>query len=148
MKETGTSKKLKTFKGIIQNVRRRKVPLVDIRPAGKDTLAYLVFSSGTSGLPKGMYIFTVGLYQVLTSLFIYLAVMISHGNLNFAVGQSIVMVQVTSEVYTVCCIGVLEIFRILNTCMSTIAPYAKHPGRSPHHARLLAAASHLWTTRV
>ena len=57
MKETGASKKLKTFRGIIQNVRKRKVPLVDIRPAGKDTLAYLVFSSGTSGLPKGMYIF-------------------------------------------------------------------------------------------
>ena len=57
MKETGALKKLKTFRGIIQNVRKRKVPLVDIRPAGKDTLAYLVFSSGTSGLPKGMYIF-------------------------------------------------------------------------------------------
>ncbi|KIM41001.1 hypothetical protein M413DRAFT_19093 [Hebeloma cylindrosporum] len=80
MKETGASRKLKTFKGLIQDVRKRKVPLVDIRPAGKDTLAYLVFSSGTSGLPK--------------------AVMISHGNLIFSVGQSLVMVQVISEVYT------------------------------------------------
>lgn len=69
MKETGASKKLKTFRGIIQDVRRRKVPLVNIRPAGKDTLAYLVFSSGTSGLPKGMYIFAVGLYQMLMNLF-------------------------------------------------------------------------------
>jgi acyl-CoA synthetase (AMP-forming)/AMP-acid ligase II len=55
---TGTtkavSKDLKTLKGIIQDVRQRKVPTVDIRPVGKDTLAYLVFSSGTSGLPKGM----------------------------------------------------------------------------------------------
>jgi acyl-coenzyme A synthetase/AMP-(fatty) acid ligase len=149
MKETGASKKLKTFRGIIQNVRKRKVPLVDIRPAGKDTLAYLVFSSGTSGLPKGMYIFAaVGLCQMLTNLFIYLAVMISHGNLIIAVAQIIVMVQVTSEVYTVCCIGILEILYFLNFCTSKIAPYAKQPGRSPDHACLLAAASHLWTTRV
>ena len=70
MKETGASKKLKTFRGIIQNVRKRKVPLVDIRPASKDTRAYLVFSSGTSGLPKGMYIFTVGIYQILKNSFI------------------------------------------------------------------------------
>jgi hypothetical protein len=43
--------KLKRFRGIVQDVRNRKVPTVDIRPAGKDTHAYLVFSSGTSGLP-------------------------------------------------------------------------------------------------
>ena len=149
MKETGASKKLKTFRGIIQNVRKRKVPLVDIRQAGKDTLAYLVFSSGTSGLPKGMYIFFLLLvYAKLTNSFIYLAVMISHGNLIFAVGQSIVMAQVTSEVYTVCCIGILEILFFLNPCTSKIAPYAKQPGRSPDYACLPAAAPHLWTTRV
>jgi acyl-CoA synthetase (AMP-forming)/AMP-acid ligase II len=33
--------------------RTKDVPTVPSRPAGKDTLAYLVFSSGTSGLPKG-----------------------------------------------------------------------------------------------
>ena len=70
MKDTSTSRKMKTFRGIIENVRKRKVPLVDIRPASKDTLAYLVFSSGTSGLPKGMYIFTVGIYQILKNSFI------------------------------------------------------------------------------
>jgi len=85
---------------------------------------------------------------MLTNLFIYLAVMISHGNLIFAVGQSLVMLQVTSEVYTVCCIGILEILCFLNPCGSKIAPYAKQPGRFPDHACLLAAASHLWTTRV
>lgn len=40
--------------GIIEDVRGRKLPLVDIRPARENTLAYLVFSSGTSGLPKGL----------------------------------------------------------------------------------------------
>jgi len=148
MKETGASKKLKTYRGIIQNVRKRKVPLVDIRPAGKNTLAYLVFSSGTSGLPKGMYIFAVGPCQILTNSFIYLAVMISHGNLIFTFGQWIVMGKVISEVYTVCCIGILEILCSLNPCTSKIAPYAKQPGRSPDHACLLTAASHLRTTRV
>jgi long-subunit acyl-CoA synthetase (AMP-forming) len=54
MQETKANK-LKRFRGIIQDVRKRKVPTVGIRPAGKDTLAYLVFSSGTSGLPKGPY---------------------------------------------------------------------------------------------
>jgi long-subunit acyl-CoA synthetase (AMP-forming) len=61
MKETGAtksvSKTLKSFRDIIQAVRKSKVPTIDIRPAGKDTLAYLVFSSGTSGLPKGIIIY-------------------------------------------------------------------------------------------
>ena len=43
----------KSLWSIIRDVRRKKIPLVDIRIATKDTLAYLVFSSGTSGLPKG-----------------------------------------------------------------------------------------------
>ncbi|KJA14497.1 hypothetical protein HYPSUDRAFT_150348 [Hypholoma sublateritium FD-334 SS-4] len=66
--------------GIIEDVRGRKLPLVDIRPARENTLAYLVFSSGTSGLPK--------------------AVMISHGNLMFSLGQAIVMQRAVMEVYT------------------------------------------------
>ncbi len=43
-----------SFWGIIEDVRERKLPTVDIRPATENTLAYLVFSSGTSGLPKGL----------------------------------------------------------------------------------------------
>ncbi|KAF8962991.1 hypothetical protein BDZ97DRAFT_1701982 [Flammula alnicola] len=70
----------KSFRSIIEDVRRRKTPVVDVRPAGKDTLAYLVFSSGTSGLPK--------------------AVMISHGNLIFSVGQAIVLQEAALAVYT------------------------------------------------
>ena len=49
----GSVKGRKSLWNIIKDVRRKKIPLVDIRIATKDTLAYLVFSSGTSGLPKG-----------------------------------------------------------------------------------------------
>nr|GAT49526.1 predicted protein [Mycena chlorophos] len=56
---------------LIEGVKRRKAPLEGTRPAKKDTLAYLIMSSGTSGLPK--------------------AVMISHGNLFASAMQALVM---------------------------------------------------------
>ena len=43
----------KSIWSIINDVRRKKISRVDVRSATKNTLAYLVFSSGTSGLPKG-----------------------------------------------------------------------------------------------
>ncbi|KAJ7506818.1 hypothetical protein B0H11DRAFT_1903590 [Mycena galericulata] len=46
-------KNRKSFSQMINTVQRKKVPLESPRPAKKDTLAYLVMSSGTSGLPKG-----------------------------------------------------------------------------------------------
>lgn len=89
MKENGaksvkvkkSGKERKSFRSIIEGVRKRGTKTIDVRPAGKDTLAYLVFSSGTSGLPK--------------------AVMISHGNLIFSVAQSIVVGAAVMDVYTV-----------------------------------------------
>jgi long-subunit acyl-CoA synthetase (AMP-forming) len=43
----------KTIQDFVDDVREKNITSVDIRPARNDTLAYLVFSSGTSGLPKG-----------------------------------------------------------------------------------------------
>ncbi|KAF8625992.1 hypothetical protein AX17_006716 [Amanita inopinata Kibby_2008] len=77
---TGHNAGRKSFSQMIDEIRAKKVKKLDVRPASKDTLAYLVFSSGTSGLPK--------------------AVMISHGNLTFCLGQSVVMSQAVLEVYT------------------------------------------------
>ncbi|KAF9046143.1 amp dependent CoA ligase [Panaeolus papilionaceus] len=79
-KGAAEAKGRKSLHSIIDGVRRKGIKTVDIRPATKNTLAYLVFSSGTSGLPK--------------------AVMISHGNLIYSVGQAMVMAQVVAQVYT------------------------------------------------
>jgi long-subunit acyl-CoA synthetase (AMP-forming) len=43
----------RSFDDMIRQVRKDFVPRIAVRPAGKDTLAYLIFSSGTSGVPKG-----------------------------------------------------------------------------------------------
>ncbi|KAG8763714.1 hypothetical protein FRC11_013590, partial [Ceratobasidium sp. 423] len=56
-----------TLQRLIDRTKKRGVQPAGITDAKRDTLAYLVFSSGTSGLPK--------------------AVMISHGNLNACYAQ-------------------------------------------------------------
>ena len=43
----------RSFDEMIHQVREEFTSRLAVRPAGKDTLAYLMFSSGTSGLPKG-----------------------------------------------------------------------------------------------
>jgi len=49
----GRSDGRRNFGEMIDQVRKYSIPRIAVRTAGKDTLAYLVFSSGTSGLPKG-----------------------------------------------------------------------------------------------
>ncbi|THG97174.1 hypothetical protein EW145_g7663, partial [Phellinidium pouzarii] len=57
---------------LIENVRVRKLPRQPVVPAQKNTIAYLLFSSGTSGPPK--------------------SVMVSHGGLCFSTLQTIITV--------------------------------------------------------
>jgi len=74
----GRSNGGKSFRSIIEDVRRKKISRVDARTATKNTLAYLLFSSGTTGLPK--------------------AVMISHGNIIFALAQMNLVAEVAPVV--------------------------------------------------
>ena len=60
----GNSTGRKSFWSIIKDVRRKNILRVDARTATKNTLAYLVFSSGTTGLPKGSeYLFLLTWFQ-------------------------------------------------------------------------------------
>lgn len=43
----------KSLDDIIETARRKGIPRIPVRPATKDTLAYFILSSGTTGLPKG-----------------------------------------------------------------------------------------------
>lgn len=47
----------RSYDQLVSFVRKNDVPRLPVRHATKDTLAYLVYSSGTSGLPKGTYLF-------------------------------------------------------------------------------------------
>jgi acyl-CoA synthetase (AMP-forming)/AMP-acid ligase II len=46
-----------SYDQLITSTRKNIIPRLPVRHATKDTLAYLVFSSGTSGPPKGMCLF-------------------------------------------------------------------------------------------
>jgi long-subunit acyl-CoA synthetase (AMP-forming) len=80
----------KSFGQMVDLVMRNKVPLEPVRPAKKDTLAYLLMSSGTSGLPKGAC-----LVRCLMKCEIHenSAVMITHGNDTFSLYQLTVINQ-------------------------------------------------------
>ena len=72
-----------SYGDLVARARDNKLPRLPIQQAQKDTLAYLTFSSGTSGLPKGTLTpahLSVPL-PVLTHIVDLPAVMISHGNL-------------------------------------------------------------------
>jgi acyl-CoA synthetase (AMP-forming)/AMP-acid ligase II len=86
----GNSNGRKSFWSIIKDVRNKKISRVDVRTATKDTLAYLVFSSGTTGLPKGNESIHFLPCSNSTDTLIS-AVMISHGNIIFTFAQMIVL---------------------------------------------------------
>ncbi|KAF5377931.1 hypothetical protein D9615_006730 [Tricholomella constricta] len=83
----GKVKGRKSFAEMIEDARRRDLPILEPLHAKKDTLAYLVFSSGTSGLPK----------ELVSS---FTAVMISHGNIIYSIAQAVIIGTATAEVYT------------------------------------------------
>ncbi|KAG1769120.1 hypothetical protein EV702DRAFT_705790 [Suillus placidus] len=74
----GEKKGYTSYDQLVSSVRKNDIPRLPVRHATKDTLAYLVYSSGTSGLPK--------------------AVMISHGNITFATLGMIIQAMETAKI--------------------------------------------------
>ncbi|EIN12891.1 acetyl-CoA synthetase-like protein [Punctularia strigosozonata HHB-11173 SS5] len=70
--------KRKSFGELIESVRRKGVPRASVQDAPKDTLAYLLFSSGTTGHPK--------------------AVMVSHYNICHQMRQFLLIAQESGKV--------------------------------------------------
>jgi long-subunit acyl-CoA synthetase (AMP-forming) len=117
-----------SFGQMIDGVIARKTPAVRSRPVKHDTLAYLLFSSGTSGVPK--------------------SVMVSHTNLVFQMLQTGIVEEALSVVMPVrrevCACGKpISAFyrsrlrtRLLGlhwaSCLSTTLLYAYFPCLSRH----------------
>jgi long-subunit acyl-CoA synthetase (AMP-forming) len=89
-----------SFGQLVDRVLRSQVPRVAVHPVKKDTLAYLVFSSGTSGLPKGELLILI-LLDRSNRRKKKLAVMISHGNLVCTMHQLLIVMQEMLIVYEV-----------------------------------------------
>ena len=67
----GNTSDRESFWSIIKDVRNKKILRVDARTVTKNTLAYLLFSSGTTGLPKGNE--SIASYSVPVRLTLYLS---------------------------------------------------------------------------
>jgi len=71
--EVPSPHRFKNLDSLVEVVRSNRIPREPVRPVGPDTLAYIIFSSGTSGLPK--------------------AVMISHSNLCISLIQEAIIAK-------------------------------------------------------
>ena len=96
-----------SYATLVDRVRQTKIPRLPVRPAKKDTLAYLVFSSGTTGLPKGeraflnyriFVVFSILRFSLILNL---VAVMITHGNLISAALQFVMLGEEFAKVQDV-----------------------------------------------
>jgi acyl-CoA synthetase (AMP-forming)/AMP-acid ligase II len=87
--------------GIVERVQKSSASPVDVKLVPKTHLAYLVFSSGTTGLPKGRLLFS-SIHEVKADRLLLLAVMITHENLIYSMLQYFTTAMVSLQVYTVC----------------------------------------------
>ena len=80
-----------SYDHLVSSVHKSRIPRLPVRHATKETLAYMILSSGTSGLPKGMYLFNDLLFphhRIIDALLIqcfllfHPATMLSHGNIT------------------------------------------------------------------
>ena len=94
-----------SYLDLVARARGNKLPRLPIQQAQTDTLAYLAFSSGTTGLPKGTSFLACQAIQpplhCANTLIDLSAVMISHGNLIASIFQLLVMYVETEKVQAV-----------------------------------------------
>lgn len=79
----GEKKGYTSYDQLVSSVRKNNIPWLPVRHATKDTLAYLVYSFGTSGLPKGTYLlraltFIAGSWMHRLRKFVTLTLLYSH----------------------------------------------------------------------
>lgn len=99
-----------SYGDLVALARDNRLPRLPIQQAQRDTLAYLTFSSGTSGLPKGT-LFPAHLnmqlssssrhWHVLTHIADPSGIMISHGNLIDTIFQLLVFTAESLKVQPV-----------------------------------------------
>ena len=97
----GEAKGQKTLSGLIAGVRTKSMKLIAVRSAVKNTLALLMFSSGTTGRPKGWCLSRSRLFLIFFSV-LPIAIMISHGNLIYNLMQSFVQAKAIEAANPVC----------------------------------------------
>lgn len=104
----GENKSHTSYDQLVSSVRKNGIPRLPVRHATKGTLAYMVFSSGTSGLPKGMYSFRLLRHRNMDASSMqyfslhYTAVMVSHGNITHAILGLMVIGMEMGKVKAVC----------------------------------------------
>jgi acyl-CoA synthetase (AMP-forming)/AMP-acid ligase II len=136
----GTAKGRKSFSELVVNAQTKRIPAIAVRPAAKDTLAYLVFSSGTTGLPKGW----CGSSFIRASKSLNssaTAVMISHGNLIFTIVQAVAFGTALANVYTV---SYLFIYLPSKAHGLFTASSFSYTGRTTNGACIPTLAPQLW----
>ena len=108
-----------SYDRLVSSVRKNRIPRLPIRHATKDTLAYMIFSSGTSGLPKGMYLFndlrfphhrTMNVLLIQCFLLLHPATMLSHGNIaSSLLGMMVVGMEIRKVRAVRLCVAVFFI---------------------------------------
>lgn len=124
----GKAEGKQSFQDLVNGIKSRGTPRVQVRPASKTTLAYLVFSSGTTGLPKGTQNYTLPRKQIDSRCSIT-GVMISHGNLWSLLYTQVVQKDEEDKIYPVNFLALsLPMRHFTNDCLlSQPQPPAKPP---------------------
>jgi acyl-CoA synthetase (AMP-forming)/AMP-acid ligase II len=138
-----------SYDQLVSSVRTNGIPRLPVRHATKDTLAYMVFSSGTSGLPKGMCYCSFsclpsvlhGKHERVSAQYFSLyetVVMLSQGNITHAVLGTMLFGAEISKVRAVCLFVATYILRLPD-------PFASHRSGTPLRAVKYSSVSPQFT---